>query len=132
MTSSLLLRPRRLRRLAAPFLAALCHVSSGSALAVEPDAWAVIGRQGLVRLVLVPSAEASDDAAYRRQISLLCEPERTCFLNFYTNSKGAQLATPLPDAIADEATATFRRSMKNDAELLRWSCRLKVPGKECF
>ena len=132
MTSSPLFCPRRFRRLAGPFLAALCHVSSGSALAAEPDAWPVIGRQGVVRLVLVPPAQASDDAAYRRQIARLCEPERTCFLNFYTNSKGAELATPLPDAIAEEATATFRRSMKNGAELLRWSCRLKVPGKECF
>ena len=132
MNSSPLSRARRSRQLALPFIAALCHLAFGSALAAEPDAWPVIGRQGLVRLVLVPSAQASDDAAYRRQISRLCEPERTCFLNFYTNSKGAELGTPLPDAIADEATATFRRSMKNGAELLRWSCRLKVPGKECF
>ena len=132
MTSSSLSRACRFRQLALPFIAALCHVSTGSALAAAPDAWPVIGRQGLVRLVLVPSAQASDEADYRRQISRLCEPERTCFLNFYTNSKGAELATPLPDAIAEEATATFRRSMKNGVELLRWSCRLKVPGKECF
>jgi hypothetical protein len=39
---------------------------------------------------------------------------------------------PLPDAIAAEATATFRRSAKQGAERFLWSCRMKMPQQECF
>ena len=132
MNSSTSLHARLLRSIAVLVLPALCHVSPGTAFGAEPAAWPVIEQQGLVRSVLVPSALASDDAAYRKQISRLCEPDRTCFLNFYTNSKGAALSTPLPDAITNEATATYRRSMKNGVEILKWSCRLKIPGQDCF
>ena len=90
------------------------------------------GQQGLVRLVIVPADQSRDADAYLRQVTRLCDPERTCFLNFYTNSAGAPLAVPLPDAIAAEATATFRRSKKNGAERFQWSCRMKMPQQECF
>lgn len=100
--------------------------------AAAEDAWPVAGQQGLVRYVIVPAPQAKDGEAYLRQVKLLCEPERTCFLNFYTNSSGATVVLPLPDAIAAEATATFRRSMKNGAERLLWSCRMKMPQQECF
>ncbi|MFT3957304.1 MAG: hypothetical protein QM722_23855 [Piscinibacter sp.] len=96
------------------------------------DAWPVAGQQGLVRYVIVPAAQARQADAYLSQVKLLCEPERTCFLNFYTNSSGAEASVPLPDAIAHEATATFRRSMKNGAERFQWSCRMKMPQQECF
>lgn len=95
-------------------------------------AWPVAGQQGLVRYVIVPAEQARDAEAYLRQVAKLCDPERTCFLNFYTNSTGADVAVPLPNAIAAEATATFRRSMKNGAERLMWSCRMKMPQPECF
>ena len=112
--------------------AGLACVSAGSARAEPADAWSVIGQQGVVRFVMVPADQASDLAAYERQIARLCEPERTCFLNFYTNSAGVAPAMPLPDAIANEATATYRRSMKNGVQIFLWSCRLKIPGRECF
>ena len=103
----------------------------GSAAAAD-EPWTVAGQQGLVRFVIVPAAQATDEPAYQRQIASLCEPDRTCFLNFYTNASGAPLAVPLPDAIAHEATATFRRSTKNGAERFMWSCRMKMAQAECF
>jgi hypothetical protein len=96
------------------------------------EVWPVAGQQGLVRFVIVPAAQAKEADAYQRQVKLLCEPERTCFLNFYTNSGGTAVAVPLPDAIADEATATYRRSAKQGAERFLWSCRMKMPQPECF
>jgi len=96
------------------------------------EAWAVAGQQGLVRFVIVPQALEKDVQAYARQVARLCEPERTCFLNFYTNSTGAPLGVPLSDAIASEATATFRRSSKQGAERFQWSCRLKLVQEGCF
>ncbi|MDM0112608.1 hypothetical protein QTI66_10650 [Variovorax sp. J22R133] len=104
----------------------------GIATAAEPEGWTVIGHQGLVQAVLVPSAQASQQDAYERQIARLCEPERTCFINFYTNSTAAPLVMPLPDAIANEATAIYRFSAKNGVKAFNWSCRLKVQGQECF
>ncbi len=80
----------------------------------------------------MPEAEARDRAAYQREIERLCEPERTCFVNFYTNRSGAPLALPLPEAVAHEATAIFRRSMKRGAEVFQWSCRLQVDQEPCF
>ena len=132
MAITLILRSRLYRAIAALVMAGLSHASLSSAFAAESDAWPVIGQQGLVRFVLVPSELASTYVAYENQISRLCEPERTCFLNFYTNSTGATPAMPLPDAIANEATATYRHSMKNGIQVFLWNCRLKIPGRECF
>lgn len=106
-------------------LAPLC------APAAEPG-WTVAGQQGLVRTVIVPAEQATDRAAYVREIGRLCEPQKTCFLNFHTNSTGAPLTMPLPDVIAHEATAVFRRSAKNGSERFQWSCRLKVAPDDCF
>ena len=112
---------------AAWIAAALC----GTATAVE-ERWPVAGQQGLVRYVIVPVAQEKDTDAYQQQIARLCEPERTCFLNFYTNSTGAAVALPLPDAIDREATAVYRRSAKQGAERFQWSCRLQVSQEPCF
>jgi hypothetical protein len=105
---------------------ALATVSAGA------QGWTVAGQQGLVRYVIVPAEQARDAAAYQAQIARLCEPERTCFLNFYTNSTGAPVAMPLPDAIDREATAVFRRSAKQGAENFRWSCRMQLAAEGCF
>lgn len=101
------------------------------AAAAGPD-WPVAGAQGLVRFVIVPEAEARDREAYARAIASLCEPGATCFLNFYTNSRGAAVALPLPDAIEREPAAIYRRSAKQGAERFQWSCRLQQGGDPCF
>lgn len=110
----------------------LASLALTAVTASAQEGWLVAGQQGLVRFVIVPAAQASDASAYQREIARLCEPERSCFLNFYTNGSGATVAVPLPDAIAAEATATFRRSMKNGAERFLWSCRMKMAQAECF
>ena len=112
-------------------LSFVLSLPAGAALPAD-EAWPVAGQQGLVRFVIVPAEQARDAQAYARQISKLCEPERTCFINFYTNSSGAAVAVPLPDAIADEATATYRRSAKQGAERFLWSCRMKMAQEGCF
>jgi hypothetical protein len=106
--------------------------TSTAAAAAEDETWQVVGQQGLLQVVIVPRDKATQAAAYRAQIAKLCPADRTCFINFFTNSSGATAALPLPDAIAAEATARFRRSTKNGAELLQWSCRLGLPGGDCF
>jgi hypothetical protein len=115
---------------AAGLLASLLAAAPLRAAADEP--WPLAGRQGVVRLVIVPLAQARDRSAYARQIELLCPPEGTCFINFYSNSGGAPLAVPLPEAIGQEATAVFRRSAKKAAEQFQWSCRLRVDNEPCF
>ena len=125
-------RPFWFQSILALVVTVLGNASPTVAFAAEAETWSVIGQQGVVRFVLVPSEQPAALDTYESQISHLCEPERTCFLNFYTNSTGATPAVPLPDAIADEVTATYRRSMKNGVSIFLWSCRLKVPGRECF
>jgi hypothetical protein len=107
-------------------------VAAAPLQAASDAIWTVAGRQGLVQLVIVPNDQAREKAAYDAQIGRLCEPERTCFLNFYTNTTGAPLGVPLPDAVDKEATAVFRRSAKQGAENFRWSCRMKMPLENCF
>lgn len=114
-------------------LAVLAACTMPASLRAAPDApWPLAGEQGMVRFVIVPEAQARDRAAYFQQIQRLCEPGGTCFLNFYTNSTGAPVALPLPDAIDHEATAVFRRSAKRPGDIFRWSCRLRVPQEDCF
>ncbi len=111
--------------------AALSAVLIGGAAAAETP-WPEVGRQGLVRVVIVPVEQARDRAAYARQIALLCPGTETCFVNFFSNSTGAELALPLPDAVAREATVVYRRSAKQQAELFRWACRLEIDPAGCF
>lgn len=94
------------------------------------DPWTVIGRQGLVQFVAVPAAAASDRAAYDEQLARLCKPETTCFVNFYAVKP--ETALPLSDEGEKQATATFRRSMKNGAERFQWACRFKPGAEGCF
>jgi len=118
-----------LRRL--PCLAALAAGLVAPALA-EEAVWQEVGRQGMTRFVIVPLAQARDREAYTRQIEQLCAANQSCFINFFTNASGAELAMPLPDAVTAEATAVFRRSTKQGAELFRWSCRLGLDPVNCF
>lgn len=100
--------------------------------AQQPEPWAVAGRQGVIQVVIVPTDQARDREAYAQQIGLLCQPQATCFINFFTNSTGAEAAVPLPDAISHEATAVFRRSVKQAGEYFRWSCRMGLDAGNCF
>ncbi|MBT9598943.1 MAG: hypothetical protein IV094_23395 [Vitreoscilla sp.] len=113
-------------------VSSLLALVSPSANAEDLASWQVVGTQGLLQVVIVPKERAQDASAYQAQIAKLCPPERTCFINFYTNSTGVAPQLPLPDAIEAEATARFRRSMKNGAELLQWSCRLRSSDGQCF
>lgn len=107
-------------------------VCAASHAAAPAATWPVAGRQGVIQVVIVPEAAARDRAAYAQQIEQLCPPQSTCFLNFHTNSRGAPLAVPLPDAIAQESTAVFRRSVKQGGEYFRWSCRMGIDAANCF
>lgn len=94
--------------------------------------WPVVGRQGIIQIVIVPTTMARERAAYDRELAALCEPEQSCFVNFYSNSSGAEVGMPLPESISSEATAIFRRSVKQAGEFFRWSCRLGLPENDCF
>lgn len=119
---------RRVRHALLPACLAVCGMASEAA---DTD-WPVAGRQGLIRVVIVPQGVARDREAYKQQIARLCAPDQTCFLNFFTNSTGAPLEVPLADAIAREATAIYRHSVKQGAELFRFSCRLGGDPGDCF
>ena len=114
--------------LAALWAAAAAAQGAGPA----PAPWPEVGRQGVVRVVVVPLAQARDREAYEQQIARMCQDQGRCFINFYTNSSGAALGTPLPDAVFQEPTAVFRRSDKRGAEQFRWSCRLGLEPGSCF
>ena len=94
--------------------------------------WPVVGRQGIIKIVIVPIDAAHDRSAYDREIATICQLDQSCFINFYSNSSGAPVGMPLPDAISGEATAIFRRSVKQAGEFFRWSCRLGLPDGDCF
>ena len=94
--------------------------------------WTVMGRQGIVLMVLVPPAEAKDEAAYEREIAAICKEELNCFLNFYTNSRNVPVAVPLPDEIEHEVTATYRKTYKKGVPLFTWSCRMQMIADSCF
>lgn len=113
-------------------LLAACAAGWVGSAAAATEAWPVAGRQGIIRSVIVPADLAGQREAYQPQIDSLCAGAETCFLNFYTNTTGAPLAVPLPDAIANEPTAILRRSAKQGVDGFRWSCRLKKPEPDCY
>ncbi len=99
---------------------------------VKAATWPVVGRQGLIQIVIVPTSAVRDRKAYDREIAAICQPELSCFINFYSNSTDAPVVVPLPDAIANEATVVFRRSIKQAGEFFRWNCKLGLPENDCF
>jgi hypothetical protein len=113
-------------------LVAAALLGAGTLAAGAGEGWVLAGRQGLVLQVVVPEAEARERAAYDRELARLCAPEQTCFVNFYANPTGAAVALPLADAIAQQPTATFRRSGKRGTAVFTWSCRLQVGTEPCF
>ena len=121
-------RAARLKHLAC----ALACSTPAWAGAADAAAWDVVGRQGLVQMVIVPAAQAADRAAYQEQLARLCVPEQTCFVNFYANPTGAKVQLPLPDEVDHAATARYRFSAKNGVRVFQWSCRMKQDEGECF
>jgi hypothetical protein len=132
------LRPGRPRGNIAPMnkphlIAATLLLAGLQAQAADEPAWALAGQRGMVRYVIVPADAVRDRAAYDRQLKQICEAGQTCFVNFYANPTGAPLAMPLPDEIEREATAIYRKSIKNASERFEFSCRLQVPQQtNCF
>ncbi len=115
-----------------PLAVAAVLAALGGGAVAGPEPWTVAGRQGMILQVIVPVAQAKERGAYQQQIEALCRGRETCFVNFYTNSRGVPLAVPLPDEIANEPTAVLRRSAKQGTEGFRWSCRLALPEPDCF
>lgn len=105
---------------------------ASTGVAAAEDDWTLVGTQGVVRVVIVPTDRVRDVEGYRHQIDRLCPPGETCFVNFHTNSTAAEPGLPLPDAIANEVTARYRRSAKVGREILEWNCRLKIEDAPCF
>ena len=98
----------------------------------EGEAWELVGRQGIVQYIIVPSDKLTDRSAYLAEIKRRCPALTTCFINFYANPSGVKPELPLPDAIFSAVAARYRRSLKSGMELLEWSCRLGVKGGDCF
>ena len=98
--------------------------------AAAPADWQLAGSLGMLQFVVVSEARARDRALYDEAIAALCQS--TCFLRFFTNSANAPVEVPLPDAILAEPTAMYQRSAKQANEIFQWSCRLGMPGGNCF
>ncbi|HEY9194254.1 MAG TPA: hypothetical protein VIO81_15400 [Methyloversatilis sp.] len=99
----------------------------------SPDNWTLAGRLGLLQFVVVPEASARDGDYYRRIIDEVCADRvASCFVRFFTNSSGARLDFPLPDAVLNEPTVMFQRSAKHQREQFQWSCRLGMAESSCF
>ena len=116
-------------------LAACALAASAGQAAVADEAphdWQLAGRMGLAQFIIIPEAAARDRAYYQRVIDEACGENSTCFLRFFTNSRHKPVALPLDDAIYQEQTALFNRSMKARLELFRFACRLGMPDDGCF
>lgn len=124
----------RIPRIACAATACAALVVAAPARADQAPAWQIAGRMGLATFIVVPESVAADAGFYERAIAALCPAEASCWLRFFTNSSGAPLGLPLPEAIEREPTAIFQRSAKNGGRtMFRWSCRLQVPGGgDCF
>jgi hypothetical protein len=94
--------------------------------------WQVAGRLGLLQFVVVAEPRAREREFYASIVTSLCEPDSTCFLRFFTNSKKVPVTMPLPDAILAEPTAMFQRSSKQGNAVFQWSCRTGLAAGNCY
>lgn len=106
--------------------------AAAQSTAAPTAGWQNAGRLGLVQYIVVDATKARDRAFYDRIVDAACTERPTCFLRFFTNTTGAPVAVPLPDAIAAEATAIFQRSDKRGGADFRWSCRMQQSDGVCF
>lgn len=98
------------------------------------QALTLLGEAGLGKSRLLREFEAllSNEPGRCQLLTVPAQPDTTCFVNFYTNTSGAPAALPLPEAIYNEATAIFRRSVKQGDERFQWACRMKQGSEPCF
>lgn len=99
------------------------HLPNGSIIAAQ---------MGIMQFVIVPLKYGKHKAFHVETIKILCPVNKTCFLNFFTNSKNAEISSPLNDSILNEPTLIYRRSSKHQNATFQWSCRLKLAITTCF
>jgi hypothetical protein len=85
-----------------------------------------------MQFIIVPLEHQKDKVFHIKTIKMLCSEKKTCFLNFFTNSKNVKLSFPLDDNIMNEPTLMYRRSAKHQSAIFQWSCRLKLAVSNCF
>ena len=99
---------------------------------VDGSSFNVAGQMGLMKFVIIPTEKQNDVEFHRKIVKKICVQGKTCFLNFFTNSKNAPENFPLDDRILAEPTLMYKYSPKHRNEIEDWSCRLKLPIKSCF
>lgn len=107
----------------------------GTACAEAPPAtgWYLAGALGLLQFIVVPEASARDRAYYDRIIEEVCSDDTaSCFLRFFTNTRGVAMSFPLPDAVLAEPTVMYQHSAKHGTGQFQWSCRLGLAESACF
>lgn len=92
----------------------------------------VAGQMGLMKFIIIPAEKQNNVEFHRKIVKKICVQGKTCFLNFFTNSKNAPENLPLDDRILAEPTLMYKYSPKHRNEIEDWSCRLKLPIKSCF
>ncbi len=97
-----------------------------------PNDTYVAGKLGILQFIVVPVEKSKDKEFYENIIRTVCPEKKSCFLNFFTNSKNVKLGFPLNEKILAEPTVMFKRSAKHQNTILEWSCRLKKSVGTCF
>ena len=122
-------------RLPLVFLLFTCLLVSNSSNFADDavrNSFNVAGQMGLMKFVIIPAEKQNDVEFHRKIVKKICVQGKTCFLNFFTNSKNAPENLPLDDRILAEPTLMYKYSPKHRNEIEDWSCRLKLPIKSCF
>ena len=91
-----------------------------------PD-WQVAGRLGLLQFVVVSESRAKDRAFYDSIVTSLCEPDATCFLRFFTNSKKA----PVKAAAARRHPRRADRDVPALGEAGQCRVPVELPHRSC-
>ena len=92
----------------------------------------IAAKTGIMQFIIVPVKNKKNKKFHVETIKMLCSEKKTCFLNFFTNSKSVKLSFPLDDKILNEPTLMYRRSAKHQNATFQWSCRLNLAVTNCF
>ena len=98
----------------------------------EAKDWEFVATQGLMKIVVIEKQREGSRETYQDAIDHLCQPNKYCLLNFWSEKNFVPKKFPMSDAEADAKVAQFIRNPNTNFEQFLWNCRIRNDPKECF
>src|SRR4051812_25076508 len=86
--------------------------------------WEVVGRQGRMQFVLVPTSQAIDRQFFERAAKALCPSAQVCQVMFWTERQYVPSRTPFTDTQLSKLAAQYNQNPNTGLTQLLLPCRV--------